>query len=132
MSGTKKDRESLKKRFKKGMYPTEDDFADVFESYVHKDDTIEMSKVVLKEGGETVSEVIDKKADKRTLDAFIEEVDTVLEPVRDAETGEITKTVIQDLSKRIKDAEDDIADTSNTAEKNENAIAKILSILGKQ
>lgn len=132
MSGTKKDRESLKNRFKKGMYPTEDDFADGFESYVHKDDTIEMSKVVLKEGGETVSEVIDKKADKKTLDAFIEEVDTVLETVRDAETGEITKTVIQDLSKRIKDAEDDIADTSNTAEKNENAIAKILSILGKQ
>lgn len=132
MSGTKKDRQSLKNRFKKGMYPTEDDFADVFESYVHKDDTIEMSKVVLKEGGETVSEVIDKKADKKTLDAFIEEVDTVLETVRDAETGEITKTVIQDLSKRIKDAEDDIAETSNTAEKNENAIAKILSILGKQ
>lgn len=132
MSGTKKDRKSLKNRFKKGMYPTEDDFAAVLESYVHKDDTIEMSKVVLKEGGETVSEVIDKKADKRTLDAFIEEVDTVLETVRDAETGEITKTVIQDLSKRIKDAEDDIADTSNTAEKNENAIAKILSILGKQ
>ena len=132
MSGTKKDRRSLNNRFKKGMYPTEDDFADVFESYVHKDDTIEMSKVVLKEGGETVSEVIDKKADKKTLDAFIEEVDTVLETVRDAETGEITKTVIQDLSKRIKDAEDDIADNSNTAERNENAIAKILSILGKQ
>lgn len=132
MSGTKKDRESLKNRFKKGMYPTEDDFADVFESYVHKDDTIKMSQVVLEEGGESVGEVIDKKADKKTLDAFIEEVDTVLETVRDAETGEITKTVIQDLSKRIKDAENDIADTSNTAEKNENAIAKILSILGKQ
>lgn len=132
MSGTKKDRESLKNRFKKGMYPTEDDFADVFESYVHKDDTIKMSQVVLEEGGESVGEVIDKKADKKTLDAFIEEVDTVLETVRDAETGEITKTVIQDLSKRIKDAEDDIAETSNTAEKNENAIAKILSILGKQ
>ncbi|MBQ3657993.1 MAG: hypothetical protein II956_14325 [Bacteroidales bacterium] len=132
MSGTKKDRESLKNRFLKGMYPTEDDFADVFESYVHKDDTIEMSKVVLEEGGETVGEVIDKKADKQTLETFIKEVNTVLETVRDTETGEITKTVIQDLSKRIEDAEKDLASTANTAEKNESAIAKIFSILGKQ
>lgn len=132
MSGTKKDRESLKNRFKKGMYPTEDDFADVFESYVHKDDTIKMSQVVLEEGGESVGEVIDKKADKKTLDAFIEEVDTVLETVRDAETGEITKTVIQDLTKRIEDAEEDLADAANNAEKNGDAVAKILTILGKQ
>lgn len=132
MSGIKKDRESLKNRFKKGMYPTEDDFADAFESYVHKDDTIKMSQVVLEDGGESVGEVIDKKADKKTLDAFIEEVDTVLETVRDAETGEITKTVIQDLTKRIEDTEEDLADAANNAEKNGDAVAKILTILGKQ
>ena len=96
MSGIKKDREVLKKRFLKGMYPTEDDFADVFESYVHKDD-----------------EIINNKADKTALEKFAKETEGVLEVVRN-EDGTVNKTVIQDLTKRIEDAEE------------------ILTILGKQ
>lgn len=37
-------REDNKKRFKTGMYPTQQDFENVFDSYVHKDDTIDPSK----------------------------------------------------------------------------------------
>ena len=114
MSGIKKDREVLKKRFLKGMYPTEDDFADVFESYVHKDD-----------------EIINNKADKTALEKFAKETEGVLEVVRN-EDGTVNKTVIQDLTKRIEDAEEDIADAANNAEKNGDAVAKILTILGKQ
>ena len=132
MSGIKISRTENENRFKKGMYPTENDFANAFASFVHKDDTISMSQVTLAEGEETIDEVIDKKADKQTLEDFISEIETVLETTRDEETGEISKTVIQDLSKRIEDAEKKLADTSNTAERNENAIVKILSILGKQ
>jgi len=114
MSGIKKDREVLKKRFLKGMYPTEDDFADVFESYVHKDD-----------------EIINNKADKTALENFAKEIEGVLEVVRN-EDGTVNKTVIQDLTKRIEDAEEDLADAANNAEKNGDAVAKILTILGKQ
>ena len=132
MSGVKISRTENENRFKKGMYPTENDFANAFASFVHKDDTISMSQVTLGDTDETIGEVIDKKADKKNLEDFIKDVDTILETVRDKETGEISKTVIQDLSKRIEDAENDLANTSNTAEQNESAIAKILSILGKQ
>ena len=132
MSGIKISRTENENRFKKGMYPTENDFANAFASFVHKDDKISMSQVTLAEGEESIGEVIDKKADKQTLEDFISDIETVLETTRDEETGEISKTVIQDLSKRIEDAEKDLADTSNTAERNESAIAKILSILGRQ
>ncbi|MBO7438239.1 MAG: hypothetical protein J6U21_01015 [Bacteroidales bacterium] len=132
MSGTKKDRVSLKNRFKRGMYPTEDDFADVFESYLHKDDTIPVSKVTVGEGGEPIGNAIDKKADKQTLETFINEMETVLETVRDENTNEITHTVITDLAQRITDAENDIANAANAAETNGDSIAKILTILGKQ
>lgn len=70
MSGTKTSRADLKNRFKKGMYPTEGDFANVFESYVHKDDDIPMSKVVLTDGDgntTTLNNVIGNKADKTDL-----------------------------------------------------------------
>ena len=114
------------------MYPTEDDFADVFESYLHKDDTIPVSKVTVGEGGESIGNAIDGKADKQTLETFINEMETVLETVRDESTNEITHTVITDLAQRITDAENDIANAANEAETNGNAIAKILTILGKQ
>ncbi|MBQ3690285.1 MAG: hypothetical protein II937_10580 [Bacteroidales bacterium] len=39
-------RTELKNKFKRGMYPTEGDFANVFDSYVHKDDMVELEKVV--------------------------------------------------------------------------------------
>ena len=114
------------------MYPTEDDFADVFESYLHKDDTIPVSKVTVGEGGEPIGNAIDKKADKQTLETFINEMETVLETVRDENTNKITHTVITDLAQRITDAENDIANAANAAETNGDSIAKILTILGKQ
>ena len=61
MSGTKKSREHLKSRFLKYMFPTEEDFANVFESYVHKDDTIDPDQV--KVDGKTITEIIDGKSD---------------------------------------------------------------------
>ena len=132
MSGIKISRTENENRFKKGMYPTENDFANVFASFVHKDDTISMSQVTLAEGEESIGEVIDKKADKQTLEDFISEIETVLETTRDEETGEITNTAIKALAQRIETAEDDIASAADTAESNENAIVKILSILGRQ
>lgn len=116
MTGTKKDREALKNRYRKGMYPTENDFADVFESYVHKDDDIPMSKVVITDGDgntTTLSGEIDKKADKTTLQTFIDETETILQVVRN-DNNQIASTAIDDLLSRIQAAEDDI----DTAEDN--------------
>ena len=116
MTGTKKDREALKNRYRKGMYPTENDFADVFESYVHKDDDIPMSKVVITDGDgktTTLSGEIDKKADKTTLQTFIDETETILQVVRN-DNNQIASTAIGNLLSRIQAAEDDI----DTAEDN--------------
>ncbi len=116
MTGTKKDREALKNRYRKGMYPTENDFADVFESYVHKDDDIPMSKVVITDGDgkpTPLSGEIDKKADKTTLQTFIDEIETILQVVRN-ENNQIASTAIDNLPSRIQAAEDDI----DTAEDN--------------
>lgn len=116
MTGTKKDREALKNRYRKGMYPTENDFADVFESYVHKDDDIPMSKVVITDGDgkpTPLSGEIDKKADKTTLQTFIDEIETILQVVRN-DNNQIASTAIDDLLSRIQAAEDDI----DTAEDN--------------
>ncbi|MBQ3616741.1 MAG: hypothetical protein II939_01070 [Bacteroidales bacterium] len=116
MTGTKKDREALKNRYRKGMYPTENDFADVFESYVHKDDDIPMSKVVITDGDgkpTTLSGEIDKKADKTTLQTFIDEIETILQVVRN-DKNQIASTAIDNLPSRIQAAEDDI----DTAEDN--------------
>lgn len=132
MSGTKKNRTDLENRFKKGMYPTENDFANVFASYVHKDDAITLSQITLEEGGDNLGEVIDSKADKQTLETFVREVETVLETTRDSETGAITNSAISSLAQRITDAENDIASAANAVETNEDSIAKILTILGKQ
>ncbi len=132
MSGTKTNRTDLENRFKKGMYPTENDFANVFASYVHKDDAITLSQITLEEGGDNLGEVIDSKADKQTLETFVREVETVLETTRDSETGAITNSAISSLAQRITDAENDIASAANAAETNGDSIAKILTILGKQ
>jgi len=132
MSGTKTNRTDLENRFKKGMYPTENDFANVFASYVHKDDSITLSQITLEEGGDNLGEVIDSKADKQTLETFVREVETVLETTRDSETGAITNSAISSLAQRITDAENDIASAANAVETNEDSIAKILTILGKQ
>lgn len=48
----------LKARFKKGMYPTEDDFANVLDSYVHKDDGIDIDDVTAEFGSKTLSTLL--------------------------------------------------------------------------
>ena len=88
MSGTKTSRADLKNRFKKGMYPTEGDFANVFESYVHKDDDISMSKVVLTDGDgntTTLNNVIGNKADKTDLTEITNRLTTAENDIDTAE-----------------------------------------------
>ncbi len=129
MTGTKKDREALKNRYRKGMYPTENDFADVFESYVHKDDDIPMSKVVITDGDgkpTTLSGEIDKKADKTTLQTFIDEIETILQVVRN-DKNQIASTAIDDLPSRIQAAEDDIDTAEDNISGHETRIATLES-----
>ena len=88
MSGTKTSRADLKNRFKKGMYPTEGDFANVFESYLHKDDDISMSKVVLTDGDgntTTLNNVIGNKADKTDLTEITNRLTTAENDIDTAE-----------------------------------------------
>lgn len=88
MSGTKTSRTDLKNRFKKGMYPTEGDFANVFESYLHKDDDISMSKVVLTDGDgntTTLNNVIGNKADKTDLTEITNRLTTAENDIDTAE-----------------------------------------------
>lgn len=70
------------------MYPTEDDFANVFESYVHKDDDISMSKVVLTDGDgntTTLNNVIGNKADKTDLTEITNRLTTAENDIDTAE-----------------------------------------------
>lgn len=88
MSGTKTSRADLKNRFKKRMYPTEEDFANVFESYVHKDDNIPMSQVVLTDGDgntTTLNNVIGNKADKTDLTEITNRLTTAENDIDTAE-----------------------------------------------
>ena len=129
MTGTKKDREALKNRYRKGMYPTENDFADVFESYVHKDDDIPMSNVVITDGDgntTTLSGEIDKKADKTTLQTFIDETETILQVVRN-DNNKIASTAIDNLLSRIQAAEDDIDTAEDNISGHETRIATLES-----
>lgn len=108
MAGTKTSRAELKSHFQKGDYPTENDFANVFESYVHKDDDISASKVSISdsEGNRTsISTLIDRKADKDIVKAH---------------------------DKRLDDAENDIADNALDIQATERTAYKILAILGKK
>ena len=66
--------ENLKARFKRGMYPTEGDFANVFDSYVHKDDGIDINDVTAENGSKTLSVL---------LQEFKEEI---LQSAKDQET----------------------------------------------
>lgn len=70
------------------MYPTEGDFANVFESYVHKDDDISMSKVVLTDGDgntTTLNNVIGNKADKTDLTEITNRLTTAENDIDTAE-----------------------------------------------
>ena len=138
-------REDNKKRFKTGMYPTQQDFENVFDSYVHKDDTIDPSKIV--SGKENIVDIINRKAEEKHsheikdvdgLQTFITEMTNLLEIVRDPETGEISQSKLKTLTDGIAALRDDIdTNTDNVAghesriQTNEAALEKVYQILGK-
>lgn len=138
-------REDNKKRFKTGMYPTQQDFENVFDSYVHKDDTIDPSKIV--SGNENIVDIINRKAEEKHsheikdvdgLQKFIDEMTNLLEIVRDPETGEISQSKLKALTDGIAALRDDIdTNTDNVAghesriQTNEAALEKVYQILGK-
>ena len=138
-------REDNKKRYKTGMYPTQQDFENVFDSYVHKDDTIDPSKIV--SGDENIVDIINRKAEEKHsheikdvdgLGKFITEMTSLLEIVRDPETGEISQSKLQALTEGIAALRDDIdTNADNVAghesriQTNEAALEKVYQILGK-
>lgn len=94
-------RTELKNKFKRGMYPTEGDFANVFDSYVHKDDMVEFEKVVQTIGNE-----------QKTLASIINESkqEAIAAAVQQAGESE----ALTEIQNRLKTAEDDL----DTAEDN--------------
>jgi len=65
------------------MYPTQQDFENLFDSYVHKDDTIDPSQVV--SGNENIVQIINRKAEEKHSHeiADVEGLQTVLDSLRD-------------------------------------------------
>ena len=138
-------REDNKKRYKTGMYPTQQDFENAFDSYVHKDDTIDPSKIV--SGNENIVDIINRKAEEKHsheikevdgLQTFIDEMTNLLEIVRDSETGEISQSKLKTLTDGIAALRDDIdTNADNVAghefriQTNEAALEKVYQILGK-
>ena len=138
-------REDNKKRFKTGMYPTQQDFENVLDSYVHKDDTIDPSQVM--SGDENIIDIINRKAEEKHsheikdvdgLEKFIDEMTSLLEIVRDPDTGEISQSKLQTLTEGIAALRDDIdANADNIAghetriTNNTAALEKVYAILGK-
>ena len=109
-------REENKKRYKTGMYPTQQDFENVFDSYVHKDDTIDPSQVM--SGDENIIDIINRKAEERHSHEM-------------KDVNQLPET-IQEVKDDIKQAEDDIAEASNRIDQTENVINNIETILGKK
>lgn len=81
-------RADSKARFRTGMYPTQADFENLHDSYVHKDDTIPLEQVGT--NGATVVSLLNQKAntshtheiaDVNGLQAFITKVNTFLDTV---------------------------------------------------
>lgn len=99
-------REDNKKRFKTGMYPTQQDFENVFDSYVHKDDTIDPSKIV--SGDENIVDIINRKAEKRhnhpisevdNLSETLQQIQDDLDTAEDNIAGHETRIVTLEAAK---------------------------------
>lgn len=99
-------REDNKKRFKTGMYPTQQDFENVFDSYLHKDDDVPMEKV--KSNGETVIELINRKAEERhnhpisevdNLSETLQQIQDDLDTAEDNIAGHETRIVTLEAAK---------------------------------
>ena len=78
-------RQENKARYKTGMYPTQQDFENVFDSYVHKDDIVPAEQV--KSGDKTIIQLINELserththqiADVEGLQTFIDQVNNFL------------------------------------------------------
>jgi hypothetical protein len=89
-------RTELKNKFKRGMYPNEGDFSNVFDSYVHKDDMVELEKVVQTIGNE-----------QKTLSTIINETkeEAIAAAVQQADESE----KLTAIRNRLTTAEDNIA-----------------------
>ena len=138
-------RADSKARFRTGMYPTQADFENLHDSYVHKDDTIPLEQVGT--NGATVVSLLNQKAnsshtheikDVDGLEKFITEMTSLLEIVRDPETGEISQSKLKTLTAGIAALRDDIdTNTDNIAghetriNNNTAALEKVYQILGK-
>ena len=120
-------REENKKRFKTGMYPTQQDFENVFDSFVHKDDTIDPSKIV--SGDENIVDIINRKAEERhsheisdveglneRLQQIQDDLDTAEDNISGHETRiqtlETSKTDYEEFKERVRAFLED-ADTSD-------------------
>lgn len=99
-------REDNKKRFKTGMYPTQQDFENVFDSYVHKDDTIDPSKIV--SGNENIVDIINRKAEERhnhpisevdNLGETLQQIQDDLDTAEDNIAGHETRIVTLEAAK---------------------------------
>lgn len=99
-------REDNKKRFKTGMYPTQQDFENVFDSYVHKDDTIDPSKIV--SGDENIVDIINRKAEERhsheiadvnNLGETLQQIQDDLDTAEDNIAGHETRIVTLEAAK---------------------------------
>lgn len=99
-------REDNKKRFKTGMYPTQQDFENVFDSYVHKDDTIDPSKIV--SGDENIVDIINRKAEERhnhpisevdNLSETLQQIQDDLDTAEDNIAGHETRIVTLEAAK---------------------------------
>ena len=109
--------ENLKARFKRGMYPTEGDFANVFDSYVHKDDGIDINDVTADNGSKTLTTLLQEFKQEILQDAKDQQ-----EQYDDTELkgkGEANEGAISSLEGRVSTNEGDIStlkDDLDTAE----------------
>jgi len=94
--------ENLKGRFKKGMFPTEGDFGNVFDSYVHKDDSIDADKVTTDNGSKTLTTLLQE------LPASVKE--QVLEEIEIPEVPEGISEFMTKVNSFLEDA--DASDTT--------------------
>lgn len=109
-------RQDNKKRFKTGMYPTQADFENLMDSYIHKDDTIDPSQIV--SGNENIVEIINRKAEEQHS-----------HEISDVNGLSTRLTNIDSAVDDAQDAADAAQETANQAKDETSAIGQIL---GKQ
>ncbi len=115
--------ENLKARFKRGMYPTEGDFANVFDSYVHKDDGIDINDVTADNGSKTLTTLLQEFKQEILQDAKDQQEqydDTELKGKVEANEGNISS-----LESRVSTNEGDISSLEGRVLTNEGDISTL-------